>query len=304
MPAPKPKQTPEARAEALAVANELSKTPAGVIPEPGVAAEPVAAEPVAAEEPVAAPEDFDAWYTKQPAHQLEEYNKRVTANVSTAIDKQIRDTYGDDAYQLFLEAAADKELLADIQKLAPHLTKKESREFLSIHALKAFEDTFQPVDTAPTVHESELDKKVRALESKLTAKDQEEVNKQYLSRRTAEVEALAREFPDLRWSKKDESDVAWRLLSHISNVAEDRTTLNRTKGTANPEVSYKQIYDEWRTLQTKEHAPSAPATSPSGPSLKTPQAPKTRAEARQEAIAELNKYGGFTDFARAISGKK
>ena len=242
-------------------------------------------------EEVSKPFDLDEWLGTIPDEAKNGINERASTNFQNFINQK----YGD-IMPLIEEIENDPTLIKQLSKL----TNKELRDFVFNDAYGIFEGTPAPVKETPQIPK-EFEDKVTALETKIERQERETQEKAYVASRQQELTAMLTEYPELRFQKQDKSDPAYRLGDYLINLAEERTARNFAKG-INKTVSYREVYEEYRSLQNNTPPQSIPNTTPSGPP-KT-QAPTNIVESKQRFLEEVKKAGGFGKYSQTVTGRK
>lgn len=239
--------------------------------------------------------DYAKWYEAQPEEAINEVANRVYQAAYTDINKRLTDEFGEDLLPILVEAKNDPELRKALKSYVKD--DPELRKFLFGPAVDAYRATTRTEPTTGVADDNPLKKELDEVKGKLEAQENERQLQAYVQHRNAELEALQREAPELRFEKADPSDPAFRLASHVAEVAEERT---RRFG---KNVAYKDVYLELRDVIHREKPAAAPATSRNTAPPK-PQPPKTQAEGRDRALETLKRAGGIAGLARAAGGRK
>jgi len=262
----------------------------------------VVEEPIESEVP-AVPEKVKKTYEEQYAELDKDFLTEWDKRNNEGYIQNIKDTFGD-VLPLLPELIKDKAL----QKKLVRLMNKEYRELALDAAWDIHNGTpKEAAEAQETLAQipKEFTDELESTRAEVNRLHQEKVQKEHEAMRRDEIFALAKEAPEIHYTKQDKSDPGWKVLNYLFDMAEDRTQKNFRNGN-NTVVKLKEVYDEWREVSGKKPlTEKIPATSPSGPPKL--QAPKNEVDAEQfkkDFLAKVRKAGGANAYAKLTSGIK
>lgn len=235
---------------------------------------------------------FDEWINTVD----DDYKTELQSRVVNATNEFIHSKYGE-LTPILDEIENSPELMKALSKLSD----KDLRDFLLNDGIQVYESSLKSTSEITPVNK-ELENKLAAIESKLSAKEKQEQDAAYFNYRRNEVQAMQNEYPELRFEKADKADPGYRKFEYLVDQAETRTQLNYARG-VNKSVSYKEVYDELRQFENNRPTPTKiENTSSTNP--KDQQAPQTITDSKKKLFDKVKRAGSFAKYAEMLSGNE
>jgi hypothetical protein len=256
--------------------------------------------------------DLDKWISTQPKEAIDAFGKRTTDNVNAWLDKE----YGD-LMPLLVEAGKDGDFRKELRELVKD--GKVDREVADFVLGAGIEVARQPRDKdgrfVPTEREAvpagdpELRKEVTELRTWRDEREKKEHQASYEADLGRQYQALANQFPEVRFKESKLEDPGFALASHLIEVADLKNRAFMAAG-SNQRVTLRQVYDEWARTSVKRDEEIgqmrvAPSVTQPGAAASV-QPPRDKVESAQRMRDTLKKHGGFANFARAaaVAGRR